>query len=148
MAFDIHIEGVPYGQIQGGRGLTFGNYPVVVGVQGVQKMVDRFVKCFFTPLGSDLTDKEYGSSVMAYFGNAVPDVLQSVVYASVQQCVTTLQRYDNQYDTPSNERIQSAAVEEYIEDADRTGFVIKVRLTNADGTTVTTLVSDAMRANQ
>lgn len=146
MAFDIHIEGVPYSQIHGGKGLSFGDYQFTVGVQGVQKMVDRFLKCFFTPLGSDLTDKEYGSSIMAYFGNSGSGMLQPVVYTSVQQCVATLQRYDDQYDTASEERIQSAAVEEFVEDVDSTGFFVKVRLSNSAGTTVTILVADALRA--
>ena len=144
--FDIHIEGVPYLLIRGGRGLTFGDYQTVVGVAGVQKMVDRFVKCFFTPLGSDLTDREYGSTVMAHFGNTLPSALEPLVYSSVQQCVDTLQRYDDLYFTEDDERISGASVESYQEDPAGDGFLVKVRLTNAAGTTVSILVSDAMKA--
>lgn len=140
--YDIHIEGLPYNLIRGGKGITFGDYDVHVGVTGVQKMVDRFLKCFFTPLGSDLTDRNYGTTVMAYFGNAVAEVLTAAVYSSVQQCVETLKRYDDQYDTNLDERIQSAKVEELQVDASGDGFLVKVRLTNAEGTTVTFLVSD------
>lgn len=144
MAYDIHIEGVPVDSVHGSKGLWFGNYPLHVGVQGIQKIVDQFIKCFLTPMGSDLTDKEYGTQVAAAFGNSIgSNTLAQLVHMSVQQAVTTLQRYAALYDTSDTERLVSAAVERLEVTSAGDGFDVYVRLKNAAGTTVLVLVSDA-----
>lgn len=145
IGFDMHIEGIPDNLVHGSKGLWFGNYPLHVGVKGIQKMVDRFMKCFLTPLGSDLTDKNYGTLVAASFGNNIGGraTLKQLVALSVQQAEATLRRYDAEYAVPDEERLSSATMESIEITAAGDGFDVYVRLKNVSGTNVIVLISDA-----
>jgi hypothetical protein len=148
MPFDIHIEGLPISRVHGSRGIGFGDYALHIGVMGPQKMVDRFMKCFLTPIGSDLTDKEYGTPVASALGNSIGSTtLAQLVHMSAQQVVTTLQRYDSLYDTPDDERLVLASIEQLEVTAAGDGFDAYVRLQNAAGTTVLIMVSDIFVRN-
>jgi hypothetical protein len=59
MSYDLHIEGSDT-TVAGVRFMTFGDYARPQGVQGIQKMVNLFLKCLCTPKGSDLSDKKDG----------------------------------------------------------------------------------------
>ena len=149
VGFDMHIEGIPDAMVHGSKGLWFGNYPLHVGVKGVQKLVDRFTKCFLTPLGSDLTDLNYGTLVAASFGNSIGGrtTLRQLVAMSVQQAEATLRRYDAEYAVPDDERLASAAMESVELTAAGDGFDVYVRIKNVAGTNVMIMISDAFARN-
>jgi hypothetical protein len=147
MSFDLHIEGVPLSLVSGTRGLTFGDYPVHVGVRGIQKLVDRFLKCFLTPLGSDMSDKDYGTQLAASFGvgNIDSVSIRQLVSLAVQQVEDTLRRYETEYATDTDERIASAQIQQLIPTADNDGFDVYVLISNVAGTTVLLRVQDITR---
>ena len=138
MPYDIHIEGISDSSLADGpRVITFGNYRRHIGVQGVHKLISRFLKCFMTPLGSDLSDPDYGTSLMASFpGNADPRSLRALVSQSVQEVLDKLREYDVEYILPDDERIFSIEIENVTIDNTSGGLEIKLNLKNVAGTVV------------
>ncbi|GAG03726.1 unnamed protein product [marine sediment metagenome] len=83
MSFDIHVESLGE-EARGHRFLTFGDYPRHVGIKGIQKLVNRFVMCLFTPVGTHLSDREYGTGLAAALtGNTEHSVLKDLARAAV-----------------------------------------------------------------
>lgn len=145
MAFDIHIEGVPVGEIVNERFLQFGAYEdrKVIAVRGIQKMVDRFMKCILTPSGTDISDLEYGTQLANLFlGNLDSAGLRQLVALSVIQAEERIIQYDTVNGAPEEERLSSAVLESLTlqEEDIGSGFEMTVLLQNAAGTTVRVLI--------
>lgn len=142
MKYDIYIESLAADKVQGPQCLTFGHYRRVIGVAGVQKMVNRFVKCLLTPLGSDASDPEYGTQLAASFlANVNPRDIFSLAAQSVAKAEQKILEYDSVEGLPDNERLASAEIENIYVDDSGPGVVIVVRLSNVSGTVVQTQVS-------
>jgi len=145
MSYDIHFESV---QQQGGtvtdfHVLTFGDYPQTVRIDGIQKLVNRFLKCLMTPAGTDLSDPRYGTGLMTMFlGNVDQNTIGQVVTLSVNAAVKTIQDYDLANAAPDTERLMTASIERLDFDSTSPGFDLYLRLTNVAGTTVILLVPD------
>ena len=141
MAFDIHIEGVPEGEVKGTRFLTFGNYERTLAVQGVQKMVNRYLKCLCTPKGTDISDSEYGTDLMNMFlGNVDKRSLQQLVSLAVRDAESRIQQYDVDNGAPIDERLANVTIEGIEEDTTNIGFDLTLVLGNIAGTKVRVLV--------
>ena len=142
MTYDIHIEGIPEEQVSGANFLTFGPYAKTVGVRGIHKLVSRFLKCFMTPIGTDLSDEEYGTTLMASFlGNVDSKDLISLASRAVGEATDTLQRYDVEYELEDSERLDSAELEDVIIDTDAASVEWRIRIQNAEGTALLVPVS-------
>ena len=143
--FDVHFEGLPIDQILGGRSLTFGDYTRPVGIKGVQKMVNRFIKCMLTPLGSDLSDPEYGTALAAsLIGNIDSSTLYSLATRAVATAEQKIRSYDSEYDIPDDERLASVEIDNIAIDREAPGVVIYLLLRNAAGTTVAAQLSQVV----
>ena len=138
MAYDIHIEGVPEDQVVNEKFLWFGEYEEqILAVQGVQKMVDRFLKCLMTPAGTDISDQEYGTRLAHLFlGNLDAASMRQMVTLSVVQAEEQIRRYDVINGAPEDERLSSAVIETLEIDTASQGFNLTVLLQNVAGTTV------------
>lgn len=135
MSYDIHIESLPSGKSQGYKFLTFGAYPQHLGVKGIQKMVDRFIKCFFTPKGSDISDSEYGTQLADLFlGSVDPTELRELAVMAVRETEDKIQEYDSRKYSPADERLAFAEIEEIVVDQVTPGVEIRIILTNTAGT--------------
>ena len=135
MSYDIHIESLPSGESVGYKFFTFGSYPRHLGVDGIQKMVDRFAKCFFTPKGSDISDSEYGTQLADLFlGNIDPTQLRELAVMAVRDAEEKIREYDMQKFSPADERLANAEIEEIVIDNEAPGVEIRVVLTNTAGT--------------
>jgi phage baseplate assembly protein W len=146
--FDIHLESVPVDQLQGPQFLTFGPYERVLGVRGIQKMVDRFMKCMMTPIGSDVSDPEYGTQLAASFlGNVSPGDLFSIAAQAVATAEQKIREYDSDQGTPDEERLAATEIENIYIDEGGLGVVLVVRLRNAAGTLVQSQMSTYMGAS-
>lgn len=142
MKYDVHIESIPPNEAQGPQCLTFGDYKRVIGVAGVQKMVNRFMKCLLTPQGSDVSDSEYGTPLATSFmGNVNPKDIFSMASHAVALAEQKIQEYDSIEGLPDNERLAAAEIENIYVDESGPGVVLVVRLSNVSGTTVQTQVS-------
>lgn len=139
--YDIHVEGVPPDEVVAQRCFTFGNYRRVLAVQGVQKMVNRFARCFMTPVGSDLSDATYGTTLAALFlGNISADDLSNVAAQAVADSEQKIREYDSQNGAPDSERLASATIDDIQVDPSGAGVTVIVTLKNAAGTSVQTAI--------
>jgi len=139
MAYDIHIEGVPEDEVINEKFLWFGEFEDkdMLAVQGVQKMVDRYLKCLMTPAGTDISDPDYGTAMMsAFLGNLDPASIRQMVTLAVVQAEERIRRYDVINGAPEDERLSSAVLESLEVDNTSVGFEMTVLLQNAAGTTV------------
>ena len=137
MPYDIHIEGVAAADVTGIRFLTFGNSGDPVAVRGIQKMVDRYLKCILTPRGSDISDKDYGTDLMNAFASSIDasTVYQLAVMAATD-AESTIKKYDTERAAPADERLAAASVENVTVNVERDGFDMTILLRNSAGTTV------------
>jgi hypothetical protein len=139
MAYDIHIEGVPREEVVNEKFLWFGNFEDkdAIAVQGIQKMVDRFLKCILTPAGTDISDTDYGTQLANLFLGNIDDAgLRQMVTLSVIQAEEQIRRYDVINGAPEDERLATATVESLEVDRASSGFDLTVLLQNTAGTTV------------
>jgi hypothetical protein len=140
--FDVHIEGVPAAQVKSIRCVTFGSYGRVLGVKGIQKMIDRFLKCFMTPLGTDISDPSYGTILATSFlGNINSGDLYSIALQSVSAAQQKIQEYDSYGNAEDDERLSSAQIDNIAVEQSSGAVQITLRLTNAAGTVVKTQMS-------
>lgn len=138
MSYDIHIEGITAGSddFKGTAFLTFGTYKgnSTVGVRGVHKLVTRFIKCFMTPKGSDLSDPDYGTSLLAAFlSNVRVSFAAQLASQSVQEAFDILREYDTEYDLDDSERISSVDIQDIVVDETGLGVDIKLYIQNISG---------------
>ena len=138
MPYDIHIEGITADSddYRGIAFLTFGTYRgnSTVGVRGVHKLVSRFIKCFMTPKGSDLSDPDYGTSLLAAFLSTVRvSFVAQLASRSVQEAFDILREYDVEYDLDDSERISSVDIQDIAVDASGLGVDIKLHLQSMSG---------------
>jgi len=141
MSYDIHIEGVAVGITEGFKFVTFGPYPTPIAVQGMQKMVDRFLKCLCTPKGSDITDLGYGTTLLASLGgNVDAGSLQQLAYLAVQEAEEKIREYDVSNGVLPSERLSGAQIDDIAANTTGNNVDIFLLLRNAEGTTVRVLV--------
>lgn len=138
MPYDIYIEGITdkNDDYSGREFLTFGNYNngSTIGVRGVHKLVSRFIKCFMTPKGSDLSDPDYGTSISAaLLSNTNVNLLFQLASQSVQEAFDVLREYDAEYDLDDDERISSADIQDLYVDESGLGVTIRVQIRNMSG---------------
>lgn len=140
MSFDIHIESLG-DDAKGHRFLTFGDYPRHVGVKGIQKLVNRFIMCLFTPVGSHLSDRNYGTGLAAALaGNTEHDVLSDLVTLSVSDTEDKLKELDVENGPPDDERLSVLRLTDFQVDLSTRSVTMWVEIRNVAGTTVKILV--------
>ncbi len=135
--YDIHVETLDESKALGVEFLTFGDYDKSLGIKGFQKMVNRFVKCLMTPLGTDLSDSSYGTILADSLGNNVdPSAMFALVAQSVVAAEDKITEYDSQYALPDDERLGSVKVENVVNDPNAFGVLITLQMRNVAGTVV------------
>jgi len=136
MPYDIHIEGIGEDDVVNAQFLTFGNYRKSVAVRGIHKLVARFLKCFMTPIGSDLSDPDYGTTLLASFlGNVDPRTLPALAARAVEEATESIRRYDTEYDRDDDERLAGVEVQNILVDESGLAVVLYLELQNVEGTT-------------
>lgn len=139
--YDLHFESVAEGQNRGFEFLTFGDYTRHQGIKGPQKMVNRFLKCLLTPVGSDYTDQNYGTSLMdGWGGNVDHNDLYELITTSVRDAEETVRAYDIENFAPTDERLASVTIEEITIETAGDGFTFVITVTNVAGQGLTVLV--------
>jgi hypothetical protein len=140
--FDLHFESLPVSEVQGSRCLTFGNYKKSLGVRGIQKMVNRFTKCMLTPIGSDLSDPDYGTPLAsAFLGNVDARTVHSLAVRSVTAAESKVREYDTEYEVPDTERLAQVRINGIYIDESGLGVLLDLTLKNAAGTAVQAMLT-------
>lgn len=141
MTYDLHIEGVPPDEVRGSRCFTFGNYRSPLGVQGIQKLVDRYLKCLCTPKGTDLGDLNYGTALMQLLaGNVDNRSVRQIATTAIRDAEEQIRALDVNSGYPETERLSGVAIESLDVSQDNLTLVATLLLTNIAGTVVRLLV--------
>jgi hypothetical protein len=140
--YDIHFQIVPEGEqaVSAGRVFSFG-YVSALGVRGPQKLVNRWLKCFFTPRGSDPILTQYGTGFADLIGSNVSRYQDFVdaVTLFVKDCNTQLTAIDRVSTIPDDERLESAVITSVVpRGAD--GYDVYITIKNIAGGTITVQV--------
>lgn len=138
MAFDIYFTVTdPDTQQATGKLFTFG-FVSAVGVQGPQKLVNRWLHCLMTTKGSDPTAIGYGTECSTLIGSNVVSVddATDALAMYIDDCNEQIQAIDQRVFPPANERLQSAELIQ-VTILDPNGFQAFVSLKNMAGQTVT-----------
>lgn len=131
--YDIHFQPLKKEAVVSTRCFGFG-FAAPLKVEGIQSLVNRWVKTLFTPLGSDLLYPEMGTNFSSLINSNISTVSKSVKDVVIMAVLDTNEQVAEQdlagfY--PESECLQSAEVFDYIEADD--GFEVWVQITNIAG---------------
>lgn len=131
--YDVHFQPVPSAETYGYKCFEFG-FAAPLKVRGFQALVNRWVKTFMTPLGSDPLYRDLGTP----FGNLVDanisdlsGEVRDIVNMAVQDANDQVKEQDLVGMFSDNERLLSAEVIEYVEGV--AGFEVWVEIKNVAG---------------
>ena len=108
---DIHFQPVRPEDVHGYRTFTFG-YEMSVKVDGPQALVNRWVKTFVTPKGTDATDLDYGTAFGNLFGSNISSLsdLKDAVFLALTDANEQVHQQDISGLYPQNERLRDAVL--------------------------------------
>jgi len=136
---DIHFQPVvPASAIKGTKVFTFG-FTASLKVTGLQSLVNRWVKTFMTPVGSDPLHPEFGTE----FGNLIganiaghASALLDVVAIAVDEVNEQVQEQDRKGFRAPDESLDDAQLTRFVPSESGDGFDVWVEITNKEGTTL------------
>lgn len=144
MAYDIHFQPVPPDEVVGLKMFTFG-FTAALKVRGLQSLVNRWVKTFMTPKGSDPLDQESGTDFAKLAGSNVggdsPE-LRDITIISVDDANTQVRDQDLAGAYPSDESLLNAILQGFRETPDGTGLEVWIQITNMDEDILTIKLMD------
>jgi hypothetical protein len=112
MSYDIHFQPVPAEEALGTRIFTFG-FRATLKVQGAQALVNRWVKTFMTPKGSNPLDLEEGTAFGRMVGsniNAYHQGIEDVILLSIEDANDQVRKQDLDGLFPEDERLSNATL--------------------------------------
>jgi hypothetical protein len=145
-AYDLHFQTISIvDQTSGysGKFFTFG-FPKPIGVAGPQKLLNRWVKLFFTTQGSDSLFPDNGGGFTSLIGSNITEVgdLQSLMNLYIESCndqLQTLDALDNGQFLTTDERLRSGTMTAF-NSLPPDGFEAFVQLVSISGKSVTVLI--------
>jgi len=129
--YDVYTQVIPADQYNGTKFISFGPTRSV-GCRGLQKLLGVFTKYLLTPVGTDPLDPTIGTELTSLLGSNVGVFdARDILNLSVNKCVTDIQAMQLNQGLPSDERLASAFVTQYIELPDANGFSAQILIKNA-----------------
>lgn len=136
MAYDIHFQPVAPGNMYGTRIFTFG-FKASLKVQGPQALVNRWVKTFLTPKGSNPLDKNegtgFGRLVGANISSRNKTGVEDVVLLAIEDANDQVRQQDLDALFPENERLANAVLLRIYTPPTGDGTEVWVQITNVAG---------------
>lgn len=131
--FDTYIDLIPEDEQQLTRKTFRYGFRRHIAVKGFQKLINKWVKCFLTLKGTDLSDREYGTLFSQLIGSNVTsrrDIVEAV-QISVEECNDVIFRLQSARlsDDPA-ELLDDAELTALTVTPDGTGFEAFVRIRN------------------
>lgn len=113
MSYDIHYQGTEGADT---KPITFG-YTATISVRGVQKMINRWVKCLLTPRGSDPFAPAEGTGYTALIGINVADTrdLVDALNIILQDCDDQMRGWDRKNLPAADEIFGSSKLQQVID---------------------------------
>jgi phage baseplate assembly protein W len=109
--YDTYIELLPE-DVQSGTGGTFTyGYNKHIAVAGFQKLITWWVKSFMTAQGSDLSNRDYGTTFSSLIGSNVTDRvdIQQIVHTAVAKATLDIRSVQAQYPPTDEQEILHSA---------------------------------------
>jgi hypothetical protein len=134
--YDIHFQPImPPEDQYGFKSFTFG-FVASLKIRGPQSLVNRWVKTFMTPKGSDLLHPSYGTDFGSLAGsNIVNDfsTLQDTVIMSIDDASDQVRRQDEAETLDDDESLESAELGSFVPEPGGDGFNVWVVINNKAG---------------
>jgi hypothetical protein len=137
---DIHFQPVPASEVRGWKIFTFG-FIAALKVSGIQALVNRWIKTFLTPLGSDLLHPDNGTDFSNLIGGnfgSQSDNLQDLVVIAIDETNEQIKKQDIAGFFSADESLSDAQLKAYVPTSAGDGFEIWVEIHNVAGTVITT----------
>lgn len=135
MASDIHFQPVQPGEAFGNRVFTFG-FRATLKVSGPQSLVNRWVKTFMTPKGSNPLDKNEGTAFGSLVGSNVSAYhsgVEDVALLSIEDANSQVRKQDLDGLFPADERLANATLLRVDTETAVDGVYLWVRIVNVAG---------------
>lgn len=134
MTYDIHFQPVPANEVLGYRMFTFG-FESALKVDGPQALVNRWVKTFVTPKGTDPTNLNYGTAFGQLIGANFTDLsdLKDAVFLALTDANEQVKQQDIDGLYPQNERLRDALLVDVKASESAAGIEVWVKLVNLAG---------------
>lgn len=132
MAYDLYFQIVTIDELESGSSkfLTFGQTRSL-GVRGLQKLINLFVKYLLTPLGSNPLDLDDGTILTSLLGsNVSPNDAEEILIMAVDKTTAAIQAYQQGQNVPDDERLASASITGYIAIDSDPGFAAQILIKN------------------
>ena len=133
MPWDIHFQPVPADDVRGFRAFTFG-FRAALKVRGFQALINRWLKTFFTPKGTDLWDPNMGTVLAAQVGGNVGSLedAKGLAIRAVEDCNEQVRNQDVEGEYPLDESLSNAVISE-MKPVGRSGLELWVIISNLAG---------------
>lgn len=136
MAYDIHFQPVPASEVKGYKCFEFG-FRAALKVTGFQSLVNRWVKTFMTPRGSNPLYPDEGTGFGRLVGSNISKIstdLQDVVAMAVEDANEQVRDQDIVGLRSDNERLASATLLDFVRTDD--GIQVWVLIKNMEGSSL------------
>ncbi len=128
--YDIYFQIVPENQFTGSKFFSWGQQRTL-GVRGIQKLVNLFVKYLMTPIGSDPLDTTYGTDLPHLIGSNISiDDAKDILLLAVDKTAKAIQGFQISSDVPDDERLATATVTDFIAIPEAPGFAAQIFIDN------------------
>lgn len=142
---DIHYQPVPVADVRGTKVFTFG-YVSALKVEGLQSLVNRWVRVFMTPRGSDVLEPTLGTDFGNLVGTNVPKSAKGtvidVVAMSIDDANEQVKVQDKKARYPESESLAEANMLRFSTTEGGDGFEVWVEIKNKAGEVLVTRLSD------
>jgi hypothetical protein len=142
---DIHYQPIAPDQVHGIKVFTFG-YKTARKVEGLQALVNRWVRVLMTPKSSDPMEPELGTEFADLIGTNIPKSAQTnvidIVAMAVDDATEQVQEQDRVGRYGASESLDAATIQRFIPTTAGDGFELWVLIKNKAGENLTVRLSD------
>ena len=141
--YDVHFQPTQPGYNQGQKVFTFG-FTAALKVTGFQSLVNRWLKIFFTPRGSDPLDLTSGTTFANMVGGNYSGYaeIQGELVLAIEDTNDQIRAQDTVRMGPADEQLQSASIQSLQLSSGGSSIEVWVRIQNLAGTTLTVHLMD------
>jgi len=134
MAYDIHFQPLPPSDVRGYKVFTFG-FRAALKVQGPQALVNRWVKTFMTPKGSDPLYNNEGTNFAEMIGaniTRITEELKDVAFLSIVDANEQVKKQDIEGLFSDDSRLMSATLLDFVQTEDGIELWVEIKTMSGD----------------
>jgi hypothetical protein len=142
---DIHYQPVPVDEVRSTKIFTFG-FKSALKVEGMQALVNRWVRVLMTPRGSDPLDEAFGTDFGNLVGTNIPKTakgsLLDIVTMAIDDANEQVQEQDKNAMYEESESLDQANLLRFSPTSGGDGFEVWVEIQNKAGEVLVTRLFD------